>query len=242
MKKELSEVERLDLAARALVSAIANTYGRVSLAVLSFVALLIAIEGAVSFRETLILCIFAVTAAIVTASLWLNWRYKIHVFAIFLFALGLNLFLLENHSYGWISDFCYFLAFASGAYERWKSAGPFAAVQRQGWEKERSQVYEWLQKLNGAERADDVIEFSTRSFWRGHYTYRAIRTDRRWVVAKFKKSFNQQLAEYRIRELNDVNFTSLPDGKVKIDIGNSAPAEIDASPEMLGVVQRYLHG
>jgi hypothetical protein len=101
----------------------------------------------------------------------------------------------------------------------WNQAGPIALVGGPGWENERSQVERWQQILTSAGPLRDVVEFSTGSFWTGYFTFRLLRAERFWVVAKFKKGKTNGKADYRVYELGAVRFTPLPMGEMKVTIG-----------------------
>jgi hypothetical protein len=99
-------------------------------------------------------------------------------------------------------------------------------------------VERWLRVLQNQDLSADVLEFSGGSFWVGYQIYRLMKTERCWVVAKFKKGCLQKPLEYRILELDGVAFSLLPNGKLRIEMGGRTKRNVTASPEMLSA----LHG
>jgi hypothetical protein len=119
-------------------------------------------------------------------------------------------------------------------YAFWRFAGPFATVKAPGWEKEQSQVEAWWQALTSSERRQDVIEFSTGSFWREYYTYRLVRPGPYWVTVKIYKRWGRPIPwEYRVRELSSVSFTALPGAQMKVRIGKRTMRAVNMSPTIL---------
>jgi hypothetical protein len=68
-----------------------------------------------------------------------------------------------------------------------------------------------------------------------------MKTERCWVVAKFRKGHLRRPLEYRILELDGVFFSLLPEGKLNIDIGGRTKRRVSASPEMLSALQGAMH-
>ncbi len=122
-------------------------------------------------------------------------------------------------------------------YRTWKGAGPRETKQCEGWEKEHAQVEQWLGVLQNQYLSADVLEFNGGSFWVRYHTYRLMKTERCWAVAKFRKGYLRRPLEYRILELDGLVFSLLSEGKLKIDIGGRTKWNVSASPEMLSALQ-----
>jgi hypothetical protein len=235
MKRELIELERLDLAARAQVTEAVVTYGRVAMIFVSGFVVLLAIESEASFYETLSVRVLAVLAALTTVLLWFRWRYSVHAWTVVFFAVGIGSVLFDRHSHtvlGWSAKLVYVLAFAVWGYELCRKAMPFAVVNAKGWEQESSKAQQWLNTVRRGENAEQVLEFSTGSFWTGYCTYALLNTGYCWVIAKFKTGNRRRLLEYRIREAGAVRVTRLSGETLGIKIGNHAIRHIKATPNM----------
>jgi hypothetical protein len=137
-------------------------------------------------------------------------------------SVGLGIGIFEHHSqtfWGWTARLTYPASFIFWGCWLWKAGRPLAAVQATGWEKERSQVQGWLSALNNGDRAQEVMEVFSGSFWTGYFTYRLLNTGYCWVIAKFKKGAARRLVDFRIRELETVRVTGL-DEKLMVEIAN----------------------
>ena len=241
MKKDFSEVDRLDVAARSLITETYISGMRVCLIFLSISIIASAMEVKGSFYIVLTSRVLAILFALISASFWFSWRYKVYALAI-LPVVWMAGFVLRS---GFPRYWLLWLAGSSIAlwltYRTWKGAGPEETAQCERWEKEHAQVEQWLRVLQNQDLPADVFEFSGGSFWVGYHTYRLMKTERCWVVAKFKKGYLRRPLEYRILELGDVFFSLLPEGNLSIDIGGRTKRNVSASPEMLSALQGAMH-
>ncbi len=237
MKKELTEHERLDLAAQAQVTEKTASYQSVIMLFFSVLSVLMAIVPDIPFSLKLpsgVLAIITATAAVI---MWLRQRYALYALAIAYAAVGIGFAWLTSQEPGrhrdWFFSIGYCLLFLNLGYRHWRRARPFAAIHSPGWEKEEAQVQYWLKvlKTDGQSR---VLEFDTGSFWTGYFSYRLLNPGNCWAVARFKSAKPDwgQLVDYRILTPSAVRFSELPDGNLSVDIENRSIRKIRVSPEM----------
>src|SRR5260370_15937527 len=187
MKKDLSGVGRLDVAARSLVTEAYISGMRVCLIFFSISIIISAMEVKGSFYSVLTSRVLAILFALISASFWFRWRYRVYALAI-LPGVGMAGFMLRS---GFPR---YWLVWMAGSsitlllmYRTWKGAGPRETKQCEGWEKEHAKVEQWLGVLQNQYLSEDVLEFNGGSFWVRYHTYRLMKTDRCWADAKFRK-------------------------------------------------------
>ena len=238
MKKELTELERLDLAARAQVTEKTVSYQSVIMFFFSAFFALVAIMSSLPFSQKLASGALAVITLLPAVMMWLRQRYALYALAIAYAPLAVGFPWLTAQEPGkhrdWFVGIGYCLVFLNLGYRYWKLARPFAAVHSPGLEKEEAQVRYWLKvmKTTGESR---VLKFDTGSFWTGYFTYRLLNPGDCWAVARFKSAKRpewEQLVDYRILAPSAVRFGELPDGNLSIDIENRSIRKIRVSPEM----------
>lgn len=227
------DLARLDMAARALISETFISRNRWLFLFINLCFVASAFAPDSRFDNPLLAPVFAVCASFATAILWVHWRYKLYVPALFCFAIAIGFVLLgkavdmtSGRIYGSIMS-------AMFGYAIWTQAGPFATVNAPGWEKEQAQVSAWWRVLTAPERNEEVIEFSAGSFWTGVYAYRLMRPGPFWAVAKLYKGEARRLSDYRIRELSAVTFTGSPTGEMMVTMGNRTMRVVNISPPTL---------
>src|SRR5260370_31244224 len=197
MKKDLSDVGRLDVAARSLVTEAYISGMRVCLIFFSISIIISAMGVKGSFYTVLTSRVLAILFALISASFWVGWRYRVYALAI-LPVVWMTGFMLRS---GFPRHWLVWLAGSSIAlllmYRTWKGAGPRETAQCEGWEKEHAQVEQWLRVLENQDLSASVLEFNGGRFWVGYHTYRLMKTERCWVVAKFRKGDLRRPLEYR---------------------------------------------
>jgi hypothetical protein len=235
VKTNLTDLERLDLAAKAQVTE--DSLGRLCLvmAIISVFLALLAFASEAALAETVAVCVIAALAAVATFSLWLRWRFSVQAFAIFVCAIGVGSFFFgaSAHSLaGWVSRFCYLAFFLLAGCRWWISAIPFATVSAAGWEKENSQVRQWLELLRTESRPPQVWELASGSFGTGYYTHRLLKTDNFWAAAKFKRGKLRRLCGYRIYDAQAVRIVESANDKLTVQIGDKLLRADGATPDM----------
>jgi hypothetical protein len=218
----ISTIERLDCAARAHVAEAVASRVRVAFTFVSVMTICLAVVSTASWRETMVVRALAVAVTLTTVTLWRRWRYSLCACGLVVCAVGVGTAMFGHYSqtfWGWTSRLTYPASFVFWGGWLWKVGRPLAAVQATGWEKERSQVQGWLSTLNNGDRAQEVMEVFSGSFWTGYFTYRLLNTGYCWVIAKFKKGAARRLVDFRIRELETVRVTGL-DEKLMVEIAN----------------------
>lgn len=214
LKRE--EVERLDLAARALVTESALSGKTVLSFIFTLISVCRAAVSTASHVENVAVWAIPVFSVAATLTLLARWRYALHLWGIGFWAVALGIPFFHLHSRSmvdWISAFAYCLIFAMWGWDQWKRGVPFARTRGKGWQKERSQVREWFVTLEGTTPVGHVVEVNSGSFWTGYFTYRLLNEGNYWAVAKFKKSNPYWPVDYRVRDVSAVQITELVEGK-----------------------------
>ncbi len=180
---------------------------------LSVVCVLLAIFPASSFYESAIVRLVAVLSVVTSTMLWLNSCYAAYALAVvyFLFLVGIWLpfndpdyhTLLESTIRSGFS-----VVFLVGGVRWWTNAGPFTIAQSARFEKERTQVREWISVLKRTEETNQVLEFSAKSFWTGYWKYRLLNAGNYWVIAKSKIGNTERLLDCRVRGLDAIHVTN----------------------------------
>jgi hypothetical protein len=237
MKKESTEVERLDLAARAEAVESFVSRALVPLSILSLFCLLLAFGSEASFRETLNFWVFVIIAVVTSIMIWQRWAYAPYGLSILNFCGAIGILLQSNDDYshtllGSARDRLLFVLFVSAGAAWWKNAASFIAAQSEEIEKERRQVGRWLADLKYPERSEAIVEFSERSFWTGHWTYRLLDTGHYWAIAKFKLGNLRRLADFRVQEKGAVHVMDQGGEKLRIEIASRPIWIAEIAPDM----------
>jgi hypothetical protein len=244
--EELTEIERLDLVARAAANKLAIFRARWPLTIVCLFAVFIASSSAASARETAAVRIATILTAATAAMVWLNSRYAAYALAIFCFVVAIGVWFFQSADDRTLlgstanvvgSAIVFFIG-----YGWWTNAAAIAAAQSDNLATERAQVSEWLRVLRSAKLTGQVIEFSSKSFVRGYWTYRLMNTGFYWVTTKFKTGHMNRLSSCRVVELDAVHVTDPPGGKLRILIGDQAIQEVEISPEMRGRLLNSVNG
>jgi hypothetical protein len=218
MRKELTEIERLDLAAKARVAELSLPQKRFLLVILSVSLVVLAATSTASSFETLVMRIMAVLSTAATITLFSRWRYALHLSAAVWFIIAVGLISVRLHDptafSGWAFGYIAFIVLFGCRF--WKEAGPYAAVQ--AWNNEQSQVQQWLKMLMNPAADREVIEVSSGSFWTGYYVHRMLRSGNYWAIASWPKNFRRP-REYRVFGSDSIRITELPDGALDILMG-----------------------
>jgi hypothetical protein len=242
MKKQLDEVEMLDLAAHAEVAEGSLHAQRWAFGALAAITVLLAIISEAPFKETLALRVFAAVIVLAAVTTWLHWRFALHAAAICYLAFGVVLLVFEpRHSASfveWIFPIAILVAFANSAYRLLKLGARLAAVHGKEWQKERAQVQQWLSMLINRATEEPVFEIATGSFWTGYFTYRIMIMNRggAWVVARFKKGSYLRPLDYRILRPDAV--TMAPGDKLNIEL-DKRTIKLDISSETHASLLRF---
>jgi hypothetical protein len=262
MQKALTELERLDLAARAEASAADISTVRKVLLFFTLFVILLALISEATAAETMLVRVFAILSTLVTIILWVNWPYKGYALALLPLTFAIVDFLSRDKPHTivvWTAMITRDCLFMFWSYALWKKAGPYALVSSEGWDSERLKVRQWLQAMKrhktevmaresvgggfeveiGSETPNRFLEFNAGSFWSGYFKYRILKAGAYWAVAKFRRS-TERLIEYRVLQSEAVSFRVLPAGKLEIRIGNDVIREADASPDMIQTLEQVL--
>src|SRR5260370_1883637 len=143
MKKDLSGVGRLDVAARSLVTEAYISGMRVCVIFFSISIISSAMEVKGSFYTVLTSRVLAMLFALISASFWFRWRYRVYALAILPIV--------------WMAGFMsrngfprYWLVWLAGLaltpflmYPTWKGAGPPETAQGEGRDKDHPQAAPW---------------------------------------------------------------------------------------------------
>jgi hypothetical protein len=235
MKEELTELQRLDVAARAEVAEEFYSSAAVVSTFFTLICILQVMNPKIPFSEPLILWVIAGIAVLGTVMIWVRWRYALYVWTLSSGAFLIIEFLVERSKplafRGWIIFLGVIALLYRSSRTDLKRAEAFATARARGWEKERSQVQQWLDVLRHDKPTEQVIELATGSFWTGYFTYRLLNSGRCWSIAKFKTGNNDRLLDYKIRDLGAIQITQLPDGKLDIHVDQRKLCSVDVSPD-----------
>jgi hypothetical protein len=240
---ERTEIERLDLVARAEAIRASFVRSAIVFTCLSGFGILLAINSEASYRETLAVRALATLAVVTTTMLWLKSRYSLYAMEMVFFGtLSAGLFLFDdpdNHTLlGASAQFAGVGMLFWGGYRCWANAKPFADAHGSGFENERSQVRHWMDVLNSPEHADHTVDFTAKSFRTGYWTYRLLNTGSCWLVEKFKMGNLSRLLDCRVRELGTVRVVNQSEGKLSILLGDQLVSDVHVTPDMLDRLSR----
>jgi drug/metabolite transporter superfamily protein YnfA len=205
--------------------------------ILSLFFVLLAVISGASFYETVAVRVLAMLAVVTTAMLWKGSRYAAYALAILVFAVLIGAWLPfddpDSHTMlGATANVVGYAILLFGGYRWWTNGLPFITAQSAELEMERSQVREWVKVLNSSEGTDKVIEFSSKSFVRGYWTYRLLNTGFCWLIAKFKTGNMDRLRGCRVLGLDAVHVTNQPGGKLHIVMGERTIQGVEISAVM----------
>jgi hypothetical protein len=241
--KEQSEIDRLDLAARAEAIKVAISRARLPMTILSVFVVLLAMMSEASFNETLAIRVLAMLAVVTTILLWRGSRFAVYGMALLFFAFlaGSWFFSNDPDSHTLLGSTAKVVASAMillVGYGWWTNAVPFIAAQSKGLDEERSKVAAWLGALKSSNESNQLVEFSTKSFLRGYWTYRLLNTGSCWATARFKTGKMDRILDFRVLGLNAVHVTEQPSGRLNVEMANRLIQEVEISGEMR---DRLLH-
>lgn len=226
MRRELTETEKLDIAAKAQVAQSYILRIGLLMGFFSLFTIFLAFVSRTPGIESLSVRAFALFISITTLLVWRRSPFSLHAVALVLLCLGVSMFFFSSrpHSFiDWAWRLAYLVAMSTIALQYWRRGTALVISHRKGWERERQLVRQWLDALMNNQCKDSVLVFSTGTFWTGYFTYRLLKADEIWAVAKFKKG-TWPLLEYRIYDLTRVQITELPNRSRNIIIaGRSFP-------------------
>jgi hypothetical protein len=236
MKKRLTELDRLDLVARAEATKDCISRARIPWTFFSIVIVLLAMVSGASFNETMLIRMMAVLAIMATVMLWLNSPYSAYGMSSLFFALLLGAWLVnstDDHTFlGFTSRTILSVWFFYRGYRWWTNAKPLMDAHSKALEKERFQIQQWIRVLKTA-GTSQIIKFSTKSFWSGYWTYRLLNIGSYWLIAKFKIGKIERLLSCRVQELGVVHIADQSERKLAIEIGEHTIHNVDVSQDML---------
>lgn len=239
-----TQIERLDLVARAEATKIILSRTRVPVTFVAAFVVLLAVVSEASFYETSVVSILASLAVVTTIMLWMRSRYAPGALAVLLFATVIaGSFITDDpdaHTLlGSTSRYVGFALLLFAGYRWATNAMPFIAAHSEGLENERYQVGNWIKILTSPGRTDPVAEFSTKSFWTGYWTYRILDAGSCWVIAKFKTRNTGRLLQCRVRVRGGVRVAESADRELSITMGDTSVSPVEASPEMSELLLKW---
>ncbi|HET6842277.1 MAG TPA: hypothetical protein VFK06_11435 [Candidatus Angelobacter sp.] len=221
MPRALSEIERLDLAARVQPQVARLSRRYYALLLLWSFANLLAFVIVPGHHWLLLMRILSVLTVVGAVIVCFPWRYRFYGEAIFLFVfLAASALPFDQPEYayypvlGWIAT--HFMVFVCIYWFCLAliDARRYAVVYRPDWQAEREQMEKWMPKLTGADPMP-VAEFALRSFRHGNWTCRILNTGDYWIITRFKRS-PSRLIDCRVYDLHQVAFTKLANGEWKV--------------------------
>jgi len=241
--KDRTEIDRLDLVARAEATKVAISRARLPLTILSLFVILLAVTSDASFNETLVVRAMAVLTVVTVILLWLGSRFAVYATAILFFAILVGSWLPfddpDSHTLlGSITRIVVSAMILLAGHRWWRAAMPFIAAQSKHLDTERSTVAKWSRALKSSCESNQLVEFSTKSFLSGYWTYRLLNTGFCWASAKFKTGKMDRMLDFRVLGLNAVHVTEQPPGQLNIELAHRLLQGIQISDEMR---DRLLH-
>lgn len=236
MKKELTEIERLDLAARAESIEPFLSRAVLPMVFVTVITLLLALGSQASPSETLAVWTFALIGVVTVIMLLLRWCYAAYGISILNLVAAVEILKYPDDRYahtflGSATNQFFLVWFLLNGYGWWKAAAPFVAAYDNSFDEERGLIGQWLADLKYGDRNRDVIEFSVKSFWNGYWTYRLLDLGNCWAVARFKLGNLRGLVEYRVRNPDAISVFEQPNGKLRIEIAGRLIRDADTSAE-----------
>jgi hypothetical protein len=240
---ERTEIERLDLVARAEAIKASFVRSAIVFTFLSGFGILLAISSEASYHETLAVRALASLAVVTTIMLWLRSRYSLYAMEMIFFGtLSAGLLVFDdpdNHTLlGASAQFVGVGMLLWGGYRCWANAKPFAEAHGTGFETERSQVRHWMHVLDSQEHSDYTVDFTAKSFRTGYWTYRLLHTGSCWLIEKFKLGRLSRLLDCRVRALGAVRVVNQSEGKLSILLGDQLVSDVHMTPDMLDRLSR----
>ena len=149
MNKELTEIERLDLAARAESVETALSRAVLPMVFVTVITLLLALGSQASPSETLAVWTFALIGVVTVIMLLLHWCYAAYGVSILNFLAAIEILKYSNDRYshtflGSTTNQFFLVWFLLNGYGWWKAAAPFAAAHDDSFDKERDKIGQWL--------------------------------------------------------------------------------------------------
>jgi hypothetical protein len=241
--KDQSEIDRLDLVARAEATKVAISRARLPLTILSLFVVLLAMISEASFNETLAVRVLAALAVVTTILLWRGSLFAVYGVAVLFFAILVGSWLPfddpDSHTLlGSTTRAVVSAMILFAGYRWWTNAMPFIAAQSKGLDNERSKVAEWMRALNSSNESKQLVEFSTKSFLRGYWTFRLLNTGSCWATARFKTGKMGRILDFRVLGLNAVHVTEQPPGQLNVEMADRLIQAVEISGEMR---DRLLH-
>jgi hypothetical protein len=235
MKLPETRIGRLKLTADGLAKESYIPRGRLVTTLLAVVTTLLAIGSEADRTETLLVWIIAVMLIITSASFWLRWKYSLHVLSLAFALVGIVYFTRLGHRpsiLGWSAAIAMGLTFGNSAYCFWKIGSAISAMKALGIHQEFADVRMWLDWLVSQRSPREVLEISAGNFWTGYFTYRLVKLDEFWAVAKFKKDNLERLYEYKFYQVDEVQVIDSPTGEKTLKIAGKLVPRVAASAKV----------
>jgi hypothetical protein len=230
VETQLTELQRLDLTAKALGNDGYFVRSRLSLTVLSGFFLLELV-----FADTASMKVVTSIACVGTVLCWLRWRYSVFALPVVVIAVGLGMLLsreFPGSRSGWQGGLAYFPFFAYMAYWYWDQGKTYSTVQGKAWNQERAEVQKLIDLLKNPSDAGSILEFSSGSLWTGYFTYRFLKADNYWIVARFKTGQMRRMLECRVRGPAAIQIVQNSSGELSVQIDGHRIPRVKTSPEM----------
>jgi hypothetical protein len=217
MGHELTKIERLDRAAKAIAAQRFISRMQVPGICSTLFLLSALVWRPPSPQEYWAAVITGGVTAGVTIMLLLGHRYAILAVVFVYVEMGIALALLTipgHHTFMERGMFlCGSLVIIYYGFKRFRMGKQFASVFGKGWEEERAQVERWLDLLRRMGKNDNVRQILERTFKKGNLTYRLANTGDCWVMATFKTGQENDLPiDYRVRIPSAITMTEEPGG------------------------------
>ena len=233
MQENINRLERLDIVAKAIIAR--NALHR-ELSWLLFMAALCTLLGsfsAASRAETLAVRTAAGVCIVLVVMFLFEWRYSFHAFMLACFGAAIIDFWfysqLQANSH-WIGRALSSSMFIFMGLSAWSWAVPFATARKKGWQEERRTAQRLYEMLLGGPGPEDCW-ISAGNFWVGYFTYRLVRLEDYWAVARFKREKYHKMLEFRVLGKDGVRVTDPAWDKLELYIAGKKIRNAQVGPE-----------
>ncbi len=233
MQENIKRFERLDIAAKAIIARNALHFEQGWLLFLATMCTVFGMLTPASRIETLAFRAAAGTCIVLLVLFLFDWRYSFHAYLLALVGAAITAYRIHSQLYphsGWIEIVLIPCFFLSHGLRAWPWAVPFAAARRKGWEEERRTAQKLYEMLLGGPGPEDCW-ISSGNFWVGYFTYRLVRSEDYWAVARFKREKYQKMLEFRVLEKDGVRVTNSAGDKLELYIAGKKIINAQVGPE-----------
>lgn len=230
-----TQPQRLDYAAKAFGR---EAYLRASRAALTILAALGIVLGLCADGHSVEIMAVRAVAVLIAAATLLSWsssRYSSFGFPLAILTYGILTVVLRYYTEppeDRIGELIFLPFVAYWAYSGFVYAFAYLTVEGAGWDNERARIKAWIHQLKIPDGLVPIFEFSSGTFWNGYFTYRLLKADNYWVVAKFKTGKLHRMLECRFLDSSSVQIVEDASGELRIEVDGRPIPRVRTSHDM----------